>query len=327
MNGSTIISLKNVTHIYKANSKSKKELKALDNITTEIPKSKITGFIGLNGAGKTTTIKILSGILHNTSGEVIVSGLSPFKNRIEFTKHIGVMFGQLNQLLSSLNLDDNFELIRRIYGINKNVYQERIDYFLHLLNLTEKRTTAARYLSFGQSVKANLICSLLHNPNILLLDEPTIGVDILSKDNINSFLQKINSELKTSILITSHDIYNIEKIVDHIVLVDKGKLLFNGSIDDFKMKYKTLTKISFELNTKTISTEIQTQIANLFSGMNYTGLCFNNNTCSFFIPANLNAFDFISKINTEMQLKNILVSEQNLEEVVKLAVQGEVLNE
>ena len=319
-----IISLKAVTHRYKINLKhGKKELKALDSITAQIPKGVITGYVGLNGAGKTTTIKILAGILRNTSGEVIVNNSSPFTNRIAFTKQMGIMFGQINQLLGTLTLADNFELIRRIYDINKKDYNERIEYFLNLLHLTDKKMTPARYLSFGQSVKANLIISVLHNPVLLLLDEPTIGVDVVSKDNINAFLRQINADFKTSILITSHDIYNIEKLVTHILLIDKGKLLFNGAVDVFKTTYKTRNKITVEFNTEDVTGKIQNEIAACFTGMQVSELCFNGNVCSFFIPSQVNALDFVSKINAIATLKNILVTEQNLEETIKRAVMEE----
>ena len=238
-----VVKLEHLTHCYKSRSKDKdKTFKALDDISLEIMSGDIVGYVGLNGAGKTTTIKILSGILHNSSGGVSVNGLSPFKKRLEFTSKIGVMFGGTNQLMTSLTLEDNLELIRRIYRIEKKVFTERLEYFLALLKLTEKRKTAVRYFSFGQRIKANLMCELLHNPPLLLLDEPTIGVDIVSKDNINEFLKQVNRDFGTTIIITSHDIHNIEKLVNKVLLIDSGKLLFHGGVDEFKETYMTAKK-------------------------------------------------------------------------------------
>ncbi len=324
MNNNIIIELKNLTHVYKTHSKKQvKEFKALDDISLSIPEGKIVGYIGLNGAGKTTSIKIISGILKNTSGSVIVNGMNPFDNRVDFTRNIGVSFSQTNQLIGTLNLKDNFELIRRIYNIPKSEYKERLAYFLELLNLQNKIDSPARYLSFGQSTKANLIIALLHNPKLLLLDEPSIGVDILSKDNINSFLKKINAEFKTSILITSHDIHNIEKLISDVLLIDKGKLLFNGSIEDFMKKYKTRNKINVELADDFLqNNNIKEVIENCFSNMQYDNLIIENKTCSFYIPANLNALDYISNLNNKIKLKNILVNEEDLESIVKSSVKN-----
>ncbi|MBQ7612331.1 MAG: ATP-binding cassette domain-containing protein [Spirochaetaceae bacterium] len=322
-----VVKLENLTHCYKSRSKDKdKTFKALDDISLEIMSGDIVGYVGLNGAGKTTTIKILSGILHNTSGEVSVNGLSPSKKRNDFTSKIGVMFGGTNQLMTSLTLEDNLELIRRIYRIEKKVFTERLEYFLALLKLTEKRKTAVRYFSFGQRIKANLMCALLHNPPLLLLDEPTIGVDIVSKDNINEFLKQVNRDFGTTIIITSHDIHNIEKIVNKVLLIDTGKLLFHGGVDAFKERYKTGNNVSIKFEDE-LSECILQQCENILNEFTASGVVQSENGFNFFIRSEVNPLDVVNKLNELGKIKTMNITEQTLEDIIKYAVSKEHNNE
>ena len=264
--------------------------------------------------------------MHNTSGEVSVNGLSPFKKRLEFTSKIGVMFGGTNQLMTSLTLEDNLELIRRIYRIEKKVFTERLEYFLALLKLTEKRKTAVRYFSFGQRIKANLMCALLHNPPLLLLDEPTIGVDIVSKDNINEFLKQVNPDFGTTIIITSHDIHNIEKLVNKVLLIDSGKLLFHGGVDAFKERYKTGNNVSIKFENE-LSENILQQCESILHEFNLDDVKTNENGFNFFIRSEVNPLDVVNKLNELGKIKTMNITEQTLEDIIKYAVSKERTNE
>ena len=207
---------------------------ALDHVSVTIHDGETVGYIGPNGAGKSTTIKILSGILTPDSGECLVDGRVPWKNRIRHVAQIGVVFGQRSQLWWDVPVIDSFELLRDIYSIPPDTYRTNLDEMTELLGLSEILRTPTRQLSLGQRMRCELAASLLHSPKILFLDEPTIGLDAVSKIAVRDFIVKRNRAHGTTVILTTHDMQDIEAITRRIILIGKGKILLDGGLDELR---------------------------------------------------------------------------------------------
>lgn len=220
-------------------SRNYKTVKALQNVNLEIKKGEFIGIIGPNGAGKSTLIKILTGILTPTSGYAKVMGIIPYKKRQENAKNIGVVFGWRTQLWWDLLVKDSYELIRCLYKIPRGKFDKNLRTFSSILNIDDYLKKPVRKLSLGERVRCDLAASLLYEPPILFLDEPTIGLDVVAKQQIRDFLTKINKEKNVTIIITTHDMGDIEELCERIVIVDKGKKIYDGSIRDIKKKFGT----------------------------------------------------------------------------------------
>jgi ABC-2 type transport system ATP-binding protein len=209
------------------------EIKAVDNITFSLNDGDLVGYIGPNGAGKSTTIKMLTGILTPTGGTVRINGLDPIKDRKKNAFQIGVVFGQRTQLWWDLPVEESFDLIRSIYKIEQKKFDRKMEEFNELLGLKEFSKQQARKISLGQRMKADLAASLLHSPSVLFLDEPTIGLDILAKENVRQFIQTINQRDKVTIILTTHDVQDIEFLANRIIIIDKGKVGYDGNLNNF----------------------------------------------------------------------------------------------
>lgn len=201
---------------------------ALRDISFTINDGEMVGYIGPNGAGKSSTIKIMSGILYPDSGECIIDGLVPYKNRLEHVRNIGVVFGQRSQLWWDVPVIDSFELLKDIYDVDEHVYKNNLEELIELLDLREIVRTPARQLSLGQRMRCEIAASLLHNPKVLFLDEPTIGLDAVSKIAVREFIKKMNREKKTTVILTTHDMQDIEAITERILLIGRGQILYDG---------------------------------------------------------------------------------------------------
>lgn len=223
---------------------------AVDGITFEVPKGEILGFIGPNGAGKSTVIKMLTGILTPTSGYCEINGQIPHKNRKKYVKEIGVVFGQRTQLWWDLALRETYAVLKEIYEVPDKAYKERMAFLNEVLDLDSFITSPVRTLSLGQRMRADIAASMLHNPKVLFLDEPTIGLDVVVKDNIRKAIRKINAEEGTTVILTTHDLSDIELLCSRIVMIDKGKIVYNGQIHDLKHKYGQMRELCFELADK-----------------------------------------------------------------------------
>lgn len=210
------------------------DIRALDGVSFTIHDGEMVGYIGPNGAGKSSTIKILSGILTPDSGTCVINGRVPWKDRINHVKEIGVVFGQRSGLWWDVPVIDSFELLRDIYSIPKETYQSNLDEFVTLLNLSELLKTPARQLSLGQRMRCEIAASLLHSPKILFLDEPTIGLDAVSKLAVREFILKLNETHKITVILTTHDMQDIEALTRRIIMIGKGKILIDGDISDLK---------------------------------------------------------------------------------------------
>ena len=221
-------------------------IKAVDDISFSIEKGEIVGYIGPNGAGKSTTIKILAGILNPDSGDCKIAGMTPWKERVKYVKNIGVVFGQKSQLWWDIPAEDTFDLLRDIYEIPEKEYQATKKDLIERLNLKDIINIPVRQLSLGQRMRCEIAASLLHNPEILFLDEPTIGLDAVSKQLVRDFIKKLNKEKKTTIILTTHDMSDITTLAKRIILIGKGKVLYDGSLKKLKNMYETETYISIK---------------------------------------------------------------------------------
>ena len=210
------------------------EIRALDDISFTIADGEIVGYIGPNGAGKSSTIKILSGILTPDSGTCLVNGRVPWKERKKHVADIGVVFGQRTQLWWDVPVIDSFALLKDIYRVDDARYNRNVEELTELLDLGDLLRTPARQLSLGQRMRCEIAASLLHDPKVLFLDEPTIGLDAVSKLSVRSFIQKRNETRGTTVLLTTHDMQDIEALANRILLIGKGKILMDGTFDDVR---------------------------------------------------------------------------------------------
>ncbi|ERJ13197.1 ABC transporter ATP-binding protein [Haloplasma contractile] len=219
-------------------------VKALDDLSFQIDQGEIVGYIGPNGAGKSTTIKVMSGILVPDSGTCKILGRTPWKNRIEHVKDIGVVFGQRSQLWWDVPVIDSYNLLKEIYKIPEVEYRDTLNHLTHILDIKDLLNTPVRQLSLGQRMRCEIVGSLLHSPKILFLDEPTIGLDAVSKIAVRNFIKKINKEKQVTVILTTHDMSDIEALADRIILIGKGKILLDGTLEQLRSRfgtYKTLT--------------------------------------------------------------------------------------
>ena len=210
----------------------KEIIQALSDVSFTIQDGEMVGYIGPNGAGKSSTIKILSGILTPESGTCLVDGRIPWKNRKEHVRQIGVVFGQRSQLWWDVPVIDSFELLKDIYAVSPNEYRNNIEELTELLHLQELLKMPTRQLSLGQRMRCEIAASLLHSPRILFLDEPTIGLDAVSKLAVREFILRLNREHKTTVLLTTHDMQDIEALTRRIILIGRGRVLMDGTLED-----------------------------------------------------------------------------------------------
>ncbi len=210
------------------------EIRALSDVSFQIDDGEMVGYIGPNGAGKSSTIKILSGILVPDSGSCIIDGRSPWKDRVEHVRQIGVVFGQRSQLWWDIPVIDSFELLKEIYSIATPDYKRTLEELTELLQLQEILRTPTRQLSLGQRMRCEIAASLLHNPKLLFLDEPTIGLDAVSKLAVREFIKKQNAEHRTTVILTTHDMQDIEAIANRVILIGKGRILLDGTLEDMR---------------------------------------------------------------------------------------------
>lgn len=213
------------------------QIEAVKDVSFTIQKGDIAGFIGANGAGKSTTIKMLAGILMPDGGSIMIDGMDYRKRRREIMMKIGVVFGQRSVLCWDIPVIESFRLFKDMYGISKERYDRNMELFTDILNLHEYLDRPPRLLSLGQRMKADLAAALLYDPDILFLDEPTIGIDVLAKDKIRDFISYINRERHTTVILTTHDISDIEALCHRILVIDRGSLLYDGSLDAMKKSY------------------------------------------------------------------------------------------
>ncbi len=283
-----------------------KEILALDKISFEINEGEIVGYIGPNGAGKSSTVKVMSGILTPDSGTCVINGITPWKNRKEYVKNIGVVFGQRSQLWWDVPVIDSFELIKDIYDIDSNEYKNTLDELTQLLNLENLLKTPTRQLSLGQRMRCEISAAFLHRPKILFLDEPTIGLDAVSKIAVRDFIKTLNETRKTTIILTTHDMQDIEALAKRVVLIGKGKILLDSSLEKLKSEVS---------NEKIVNI---TYSKGEFSGMEGVKLLEKrDNKLKFDVNQNvIKVSKFIEKLSKDLEIEDISLSEISAEELV-----------
>jgi ABC-2 type transport system ATP-binding protein len=246
------------------------QVRAVQDISFAIAPGELVGYIGLNGAGKSTTIKMLTGILHPSSGEVVVAGLTPHRERIRNGKQIGVIFGQRSQLLWDLPPRDAFDLMRRMYAIPADRYQSNLTLFTELLDLGALLDRPVRQLSLGQRMRCELVASLLHDPKVVYLDEPTIGLDVVAKERIREFIQHLHQQRGVTVMLTTHDIADIEKLCKRVLIIDKGQLIYDGSLSAIKQRYGHRRRVIFATADGAAPVGLETELAALGDGIQVT---------------------------------------------------------
>src|ERR1700682_4269273 len=212
---------------------------AVEGVSMSLEAGELVGYIGPNGAGKSTTIKMLTGILVPTSGEVVVAGLGPYRERERHARNIGVVFGQRSQLYWDLPLIESFELLRAIYNVPRARYKANMAHFTELLEMGEFLNTPVRQLSLGQRMRGDFAAAMLHDPEILYLDEPTIGLDVVAKHRVRDFLREMNRQEGATVLLTTHDMSDVEQLCSRVLIIDHGTLLYDGTLDAIRDRLGT----------------------------------------------------------------------------------------
>lgn len=280
---------------------------AVSDISFEIKKGEIVGYIGPNGAGKSTTIKMLSGILLPTSGRILVNDLDPFKDRKKYVSKIGVVFGQRSQLTWDIPAEDTFDLLRDIYNLDKFKYQETKDSLVKMLKIEDIIKKPVRTLSLGERMRCEIAASLLHRPEILFLDEPTIGLDAFSKKIVRNFIKKINKEDNVTVILTTHDMSDIETLAKRIILIGNGKILYDGSLLALKNKYGSYKNIIIKTNDKIDKLSLKGIINESKK----------EDTYNYVIDSKiLSISKFINKITKEYNVYDIEIENENIDDII-----------
>lgn len=298
--------------------------KAVDNISFEIEDGEIVGYIGANGAGKSTTIKMMTGILTPSSGKVLINGLIPYEDREKNAKHIGVVFGQRTQLWWDLPLSETFSLLKDIYDVNDNDYKERMEFLNEVLEISEFILSPVRTLSLGQRMRADLAAALLHNPKIIYLDEPTIGLDVVVKEKVRSAIKEINKKYGTTVILTTHDLNDIEELCNRIIIIDNGTKIYDGSLKDIKDNYGYIT--TMEILVKSLNGYENFDINNemKISKENLEINALDNKIIVRFNRNITNQAEIISKIISKFNVLDFSILETSIEDIIKKIYRKEV---
>ena len=294
-----------------------KEFMAVKGINFEIKEGELVGYIGENGAGKSTTIKMLTGLLTPTSGKVTVNGIIPYKERIRNNKNIGAVFGQKTQLWWDLPVIESFRLIKKMYNMTESEYRKNLKKFTNLLELDELLEKQVKNLSLGQKMRCEIAATFLHNPKIVYLDEPTIGLDVFVKEKIRKFIKEINEENKTTVILTTHDLKEIEDVCDRIILLDKGQIIYDGEKQKFKDKYgKYITAELIVKNKKSI-------IKNDLKNENLKIIEEKENSIKLkFLHEKITILTVMDEISKYCEIEDVHMKEAELEDILKEIYKG-----
>ncbi len=285
-------------------------VKAVDDISFHVGRGEVLGFIGANGAGKSTTIKMLPGILTPTAGSITIDGNDPAKNRTKYVKEIGVVFGQRTQLWWDLPLTETFSVLKEIYQVDEADFKARLGFLNEVLELDDFIQSPVRTLSLGQRMRADLAASMIHNPKVLFLDEPTIGLDVAVKNSIRQAITHINEQEHTTIILTTHDLNDIETLCKRIVMIDKGHIMYDGDLLEMKHRYGRLRQIELSVENSADFDRLQLPPdIKIARNKERIGLTFDSETT----PVDKLLSDILSSVH----VKDIAVGDVDVEEIVR----------
>lgn len=290
-----------------------REVRAVKDISFQIPQGEICGYIGENGAGKSTTIKMLTGILVPTAGSLKVNGYVPYKDREKFVNGIGVVFGQRSQLWWDIGVIESFQLLRKVYRVSEQDFKKRLDNLVERLQLGDLLNRPVRKLSLGQRMRCELVASLLHNPSILFLDEPTIGLDIVVKTEIRDFLMQMNKEEGTTILLTTHDLQDIEALCSRVIMLDDGQIIYDGGLDELKTRWSKGREIQFQFAAQMKLARLQ----ELTQGLAVEWSMENEVTAKLFVPHEVSVSEAMARVVSGADIRDIKIFETNTDEIVR----------
>ena len=286
----------------------RREVAAVDGIDFTIERGELLGYLGPNGAGKSTTVKMLTGILVPSRGRIRVAGLDPSRQRVELARRIGVVFGQRSQLWWDLPLRDSFDLLRHIYRVPAERHRLNLDRFTEVLALAPFLDTPVRQLSLGQRMRGELTAALLHDPEIVFLDEPTIGLDVVAKASVREFLAEVNRERGVTVLLTTHDLADIERLCSRLLIIDHGHLIWDGGIDQLKREYGQERTLVVDLEEPAPPLELD--------GARVVGVEGPRQWLAF-RRDEANAADLIAEVARRARLVDVAIEETEIEEIVR----------
>ncbi len=294
-------------------------LRAVDEVSFSIEPGEMVGYIGPNGAGKSTSVKMLTGILVPSAGRVEANGFVPYQQRMAYVRTIGAVFGQRTQLWWDIAVVESFRLLKEIYDVSDSDYAQRMKRFDEILELDRYLNQPVRKLSLGERMRCDMAAALLHNPPLLFLDEPTIGLDLLAKDNIRRFLKEINDEFGTTVLLTTHDLANIEQLCERLMIIDHGKILFDGPVEQLKRMLWRQTHIRLDLKDREQAPLLealrieQVELAKV-DELTYR-LSFSRDDYS--------TGDLIRQVVSAVDVRDIFIEEESIEDIVKRVYTGQ----
>jgi ABC-2 type transport system ATP-binding protein len=289
-------------------------LTAVKDIDFIIPQGEICGYIGENGAGKSTTIKMLTGILVPTAGDILVNGYVPYKDREVFVQGIGVVFGQRSQLWWDIGVIESFRLLRKVYRVSEADFKRRLDDLTDILQIGNILSRPVRKLSLGQRMRCELVASLLHNPSILFLDEPTIGLDIIVKTEIREFLKQMNRTYNTTILLTTHDLQDIEALCSRVIMLDDGRIIYDGGLDDLKLRWGKGKEVWLQFGEPTSLERLQ----QLTEGLDVIWSRDNEFSAKVTIPRGQEIISqVLGSVVGHIDIRDVKITETNTDEIVR----------
>jgi ABC-2 type transport system ATP-binding protein len=288
--------------------RTKLDVEAVRGVTLRVDEGELIGYLGPNGAGKSTTIKMMTGILAPTSGRIRVAGLDPLAQRTELARRIGVVFGQRSTLWWDLPLRDTFQLLRDIYRIDRSRHRENVAYFTSILDAEALLDVPVRQLSLGQRMRGELIAALLHDPSVLFLDEPTVGLDVVSKHAVREALARLNRERGVTVILTTHDLADVERLCERVVVIDHGLVQYDGSLIGLKQRYGNERVLVIELADSSATFAVD-GLAEFRADGPRRWLRFDGDE--------LSAADAIARVMNAVSINDLTIEEPDIDDVVR----------
>jgi ABC-2 type transport system ATP-binding protein len=295
-----------------------KTIRAVDDLTFEIQRGELVGYLGPNGAGKSTTIKMLTGLLVPTSGEIEINGFIPWRQRSHYVATIGAVFGQRTTLWWDLPVVDSLNLLRHVYRIPEALFQHNLAEFRRILELDEFISSPVRSLSLGQRMRADLCAAMLHDPVLLYLDEPTIGLDVVAKERIREFIRHINRERGATILLTTHDLQDVEKLCDRVMIIDHGRLLFDGALNELLSRFGAKRELVVDMAESYPTLHIEGAEVVEHEGLRATFQ---------FDRSSVSASELIGRISARYRIQDLSVREPEIEATIRRIYQERLLEQ